>query len=150
MVRNHTYLLICCGSRLLEGRSVCLCWENSKPKGPEGSKVNLPGRTQLQGLMRRSFGHVNPRILGERTLGGPPRGLSTLHQDGFDRLTGKSGGGGNKEGEDECRQMIGPARRRAGTALERLRDISKAQGQNMASGSGTHLWIVPVWWLASM
>ena len=25
---------LCCGSRLLEGRSVCLCWEHSKPKGP--------------------------------------------------------------------------------------------------------------------
>ena len=25
-----------CGSRLLEGRSVCLCWAKSKPKGPKG------------------------------------------------------------------------------------------------------------------
>ena len=24
-----------CGSRLLEGRSVCLCWAKSKPKGPK-------------------------------------------------------------------------------------------------------------------
>ena len=27
---------LCCGSRLLEGRSVCLCWEHSKPKEPKG------------------------------------------------------------------------------------------------------------------
>ena len=27
---------LCCGSRLLEGRSVCLCWAPSKPKGPKG------------------------------------------------------------------------------------------------------------------
>ena len=26
-----------CGSRLREGRSVCLCWAPSKPKGPKGS-----------------------------------------------------------------------------------------------------------------
>ena len=26
---------LCCGSRLLEGRSVCLCWAPSKPKGPK-------------------------------------------------------------------------------------------------------------------
>ena len=25
----------CCGSRLREGRSVCLCWAPSKPKGPK-------------------------------------------------------------------------------------------------------------------
>jgi len=25
---------LCCGSRLREGRSVCLCWAPSKPKGP--------------------------------------------------------------------------------------------------------------------
>jgi len=27
---------LCCGSRLLEGGSVCLCWAPSKPKGPKG------------------------------------------------------------------------------------------------------------------
>ena len=27
---------LCCGSRPLEGRSVCLCWAPSKPKGPKG------------------------------------------------------------------------------------------------------------------
>ena len=28
-----------CGSRLLEGRSVCLCWAKSKPKGPKGPEM---------------------------------------------------------------------------------------------------------------
>ena len=27
---------LCCGSRLREGRSVCLCWAPSKLKGPKG------------------------------------------------------------------------------------------------------------------
>ena len=27
-----------CGSRLLEGRSVCPCWAKSKPQGPKGLK----------------------------------------------------------------------------------------------------------------
>ena len=27
---------LCCGPRLLEGRSVCLCWAPSKPKRPKG------------------------------------------------------------------------------------------------------------------
>ena len=34
---------LCCGSRLREGRSVCLCWALSKPKGPKGAAVSSPG-----------------------------------------------------------------------------------------------------------
>ena len=30
---------LCCGSGILEGRSVCLCWAPSKPKGPKGRTV---------------------------------------------------------------------------------------------------------------
>ena len=32
---------LCCGSPLLEGRSVCLCWAKSKPKGPK-EKIRSP------------------------------------------------------------------------------------------------------------
>ena len=30
---------LCCGSRLREGQSVCLCWALSKPKGPKGPET---------------------------------------------------------------------------------------------------------------
>ena len=39
---------LCCGSRLLEGRSVCLCWAPSKPKGPKGCR--LQGHVSMAGL----------------------------------------------------------------------------------------------------
>ena len=40
---------LCCGSRLREGRSVCLCWAPSKPKGPKGYLKQVPGLSKLQG-----------------------------------------------------------------------------------------------------
>ena len=33
---------LCCGSRLLEERSVCLCWAPSKPKGPKCADTRSP------------------------------------------------------------------------------------------------------------
>ena len=48
-----------CGSRLREGRSVCLCWEHSKPKGPKGSeiKATIPGSRQ-----KKTAGVLLPRL----------------------------------------------------------------------------------------
>ena len=46
-----------CGSRLLEGRSVCLCWAKSKPKGPRGAPdgVRQPLRHGPEGVLRDLF-----------------------------------------------------------------------------------------------
>ena len=45
-----------CGSRLLEGRSVCLCWAKSKPKGPKGPRGGARPR-------RRFWGSLPHRVL---------------------------------------------------------------------------------------
>ena len=43
---------LCCGSRLLEGRSVCLCWAPSKPKGPKGAGVRALAAGEVRGAGR--------------------------------------------------------------------------------------------------
>ena len=61
---------LCCGSRLLEGRSVCLCWEHSKPKGPKGVAGRVAARRDVALASGVSMGSLFlPLSLSPRSLG---------------------------------------------------------------------------------
>ena len=64
--KKDTTPLECCGSRLLEGRSVCLCWAPSEPKGPKGGS---PFRDSLRAICTVLLDPRDPLLHSERTQG---------------------------------------------------------------------------------
>ena len=80
-VPNHKCWNRTARTRPRRGRKlVCTCGHSTRCTADLLSQVKLPGRHQLEGLMRLKFGHVPPLKNWPRNIRGPPCGLGDVEQ----------------------------------------------------------------------